>query len=60
MQIICAPDDIEVTTTKKGVVVVKIREVSELEIFLSAADGYLVEKIQNAIFEVKAKQLGLD
>jgi hypothetical protein len=60
MQIICAPDDIEVTTTEKGVVVVKIREVSELEIFLSAADGYLVEKIQNAIFEVKAKQLGLD
>jgi len=59
MQIICAPDDIEVTTTEKGVVV-KTGEVSELEIYLGADDGHLVERIQNAIFEVKAKQLGLD
>ena len=60
MKIICAPDDIEVTTTEEGVVVVKITEVSELEIYLGADDGHLVERIQNAIFEVKAKQLGLD
>jgi len=59
MQIICAPDDLEVTTTEKGVVVVKIREMSELEIFLGASDVPLVEKIQSAVFDAKAKELGL-
>jgi hypothetical protein len=59
MQIICAPDDLEVITTEKGVVVVKIREMSELEIFLGASDIPLVERIQNAVFEAKARELGL-
>ena len=60
MQIICAPYDFEVSTTDKGVVIVKIREMSELEIYLGGDDTSIVQKIQSAVFDAKAMDLGIE
>ena len=59
MQVIVAPEHLEVDV-KRGVVIVRIEENSTLEIFFGASDQKEVEKVLNAIFEIKAKELGLD
>jgi hypothetical protein len=59
MQVIVAPESLDVQIQGK-VVVVKVKEDSTLEIFLGREDQKEVEKILNALFEIKAKELGLD
>ncbi|NJO52188.1 MAG: hypothetical protein HC840_25455, partial [Leptolyngbyaceae cyanobacterium RM2_2_4] len=59
IQIIVAPDQVEVTTTDKGVVCVTIKETCSLELFLGSADTGLVNKIQHALYEERAKELGI-
>jgi hypothetical protein len=59
MQVIVAPESLDVQIQGK-VVVVKVKEDSTLEIFLGREDQKEVEKILNALFEIKAKELGLE
>jgi len=56
MQIIVAPENLEVQV-KNGVVIVTIKEEAVLELFLGADDQKEVEKVMNAVFDVRAKEL---
>lgn len=59
IQIIVAPDQIDVRTTGQGVICVTIKEPCSLELFFGSADIGLINKIQNALYEERAKELGM-
>lgn len=60
IQIITAPEKVDIKKTGKGVICISVREECVLEIFLASSDLSMVNEIQNALYDERAKELGLE